>query len=231
MEPEALREYVSENRELEKQLTKRNQQYIFDLKKSLDAANLSEEEKTVALHEILPVLVQEQKGGRTARQLFGTVSERTEAILTKPEAATGESKPVLMWLDNTLLVLGIFALMTGVMGLFVQESTQVYGLITLLLMSMIGGWVFYLMYKYIYKYEQPGADKSQRPKIWKVMLILTGSFLVWISVIALSSLLPPVINIILDPVILVALGAASLGGRYYLKKRYNIVGSLSAPRR
>lgn len=231
MEPETLREYVSENRELEKQLTKRNQQYIFDLKKSLDAANLSEEEKAVALHEILPVLVQEQKGGRTARQLFGTVSERTEAILTKPEAATGESKPVLMWLDNTLLVLGIFALMTGVMGLFVQESTQVYGLITLLLMSMIGGWVFYLMYKYIYKYEQPGADKSQRPKIWKVMLILTGSFLVWISVIALSSLLPPVINIILDPVILVALGAASLGGRYYLKKRYNIVGSLSAPRR
>lgn len=231
MEPETLREYVSENRELEKRLTKRNQQYIFDLKKSLDAANLSEEEKAVALHEILPVLVQEQKGGRTARQLFGTVSERTEAILTKPEAATGESKPVLMWLDNTLLVLGIFALMTGVMGLFVQESTQVYGLITLLLMSMIGGWVFYLMYKYIYKYEQPGADKSQRPKIWKVMLILTGSFLVWISVIALSSLLPPVINIILDPVILVALGAASLGGRYYLKKRYNIVGSLSAPRR
>lgn len=231
MEPEALREYVSENRELEKRLTKKNQQYIFDLKKSLDAANLSEEEKAVALHEILPVLVQEQKGGRTARQLFGTVSERTEAILTKPEAATGESKPVLMWLDNTLLVLGIFALMTGVMGLFVQESTQVYGLITLLLMSMIGGWVFYLMYKYIYKYEQPGADKSQRPKIWKVMLILTGSFLVWISVIALSSLLPPVINIILDPVILVALGAASLGGRYYLKKRYNIVGSLSAPRR
>lgn len=231
MEPETLRECVSENRELEKRLTKRNQQYIFDLKKSLDAANLSEEEKAVALHEILPVLVQEQKGGRTARQLFGTVSERTEAILTKPEAATGESKPVLMWLDNTLLVLGIFALMTGVMGLFVQESTQVYGLITLLLMSMIGGWVFYLMYKYIYKYEQPGADKSQRPKIWKVMLILTGSFLVWISVIALSSLLPPVINIILDPVILVALGAASLGGRYYLKKRYNIVGSLSAPRR
>ena len=40
MEPETLREYVSENRELEKQLTKRNQQYIFDLKKSLDEANL-----------------------------------------------------------------------------------------------------------------------------------------------------------------------------------------------
>ena len=33
---------------------------------------------------MLPILVQEQKGGKTARQLFGTVSERTEAIITKP---------------------------------------------------------------------------------------------------------------------------------------------------
>ena len=30
------------------------------------------------------LLVAEQKGGRTARQLFGTVSERTEAIINKP---------------------------------------------------------------------------------------------------------------------------------------------------
>lgn len=64
MEPETLRNYVSENRELEQQLTKRNQQYIFDLKKSLEAANLSEEEKTIALHEMLPVLVKEQKAAK-----------------------------------------------------------------------------------------------------------------------------------------------------------------------
>ena len=84
MEPETLRSYVSENRELEKQLTKRNQQYIFDLKKSLEAANLSEEEKTVALHEMLPILVQEQKGGKTARQLFGTVSELSLIHISEP---------------------------------------------------------------------------------------------------------------------------------------------------
>lgn len=32
MEPEQLREMVKENNNLETQLTKRNQQYIFDLK-------------------------------------------------------------------------------------------------------------------------------------------------------------------------------------------------------
>ncbi|HPR81570.1 MAG TPA: DUF1129 family protein, partial [Enterococcus sp.] len=145
MEPETLRGYVSENRELEKQLTKRNQQYIFDLKKSLEAANLSEEEKAIALHELLPVLVKEQKGGRTARQLFGTVSERTEAILNKPEEVK-ETSPVMMWLDNTLLILGIFGIMMGVMGLFARDSAQVYGIITFISMAMVGGWVFYVMY-------------------------------------------------------------------------------------
>ena len=84
MEVETLREYVAQNRELETQLTKRNQQYIFDLKKALNAANLSEEELAVVLHEMLPVLVREQKSGVTARQLFGTVSERTDAIINKP---------------------------------------------------------------------------------------------------------------------------------------------------
>ncbi|MGX7197363.1 DUF1129 domain-containing protein [Enterococcus olivae] len=232
MEPETLREYVSENRELEKQLTKRNQQYIFDLKKSLNAANLSEEEKTKVLHEMLPVLVKEQKGGRTARQLFGTVSERTEAILSTPETPTESSSPLLMWLDNTLLILGIFGLIMGVMGIFVEDSTQVYGLITLIVMAMAGGWVFYLMYKYMYQYEHPGADKSKRPKMWKSILIMMGAFFVWVGSIALSSMLIPTsINVILDPVYLVIIGAAAVGVRFYLKKRYNIIGSLSAPRR
>ena len=53
MEPEQLREIVKENNSLETKLTKRNQQYIFDLKKSLEAANLSEEEKVKALHDVM----------------------------------------------------------------------------------------------------------------------------------------------------------------------------------
>ena len=230
MEPETLRGYVSENRELEKQLTKRNQQYIFDLKKSLEAANLSEEEKAIALHELLPVLVKEQKGGRTARQLFGTVSERTEAILNKPEEVK-ETSPVMMWLDNTLLILGIFGIMMGVMDLFARDSTQVYGIITFISMAMVGGWVFYVMYKYMYQYERPGADKSQRPKMWKIMLILIGSFFLWIATIAVTSILPSSINIVLNPIVLAVIGAVAIGLRYYLKKKYNIVGSLSVPRK
>ncbi len=229
MDPEIVRNYVAENRALEQELTKKNQQYIFDLKKSLAAANLSEEEKAVALHDMLPLLVQEQKTGRTARQLFGTVSERTEAILNKPEEVK-ETKPVFMWLDNALLILGVFGLMLGTMGLFFRNSVEVYGLITLFLMAGFGGWVFYLMYKYVYQYERPGADKSKRPKLWKILLILGGAFLAWVLIIGVSALIPPFINIILPPLRLVIVGGSALGIRYYLKKKYNIVGSLALPR-
>ncbi|HIZ54225.1 DUF1129 domain-containing protein [Enterococcus eurekensis] len=229
METETIRDYVSENRELEKQLTNKNQQYIFDLKKSLDAANLSEEEKAIALHDILPVLVQEQKSGKTARQLFGTVSERTEAILNKPEEKK-ETTPFFMWLDNALLILAVFGLMLGTMGLLMKDAVQVYGVITLFLMAAIGGWVFYLMYKYVYRFEKPGADKSERLKMWKIILILAGAFLAWITLIGFSALIPPVINVILPPVGLLLIGAAAFGVRYYLKKKYNIVGSLALPK-
>ena len=178
---------------------------------------------------MLPLLVQEQKTGRTARQLFGTVSERTEAILNKPEEVK-ETKPVFMWLDNALLILGVFGLMLGTMGLFFRNSVEVYGLITLFLMAGFGGWVFYLMYKYVYQYERPGADKSKRPKLWKILLILGGAFLAWVLIIGVSALIPPFINIILPPLRLVIVGGSALGIRYYLKKKYNIVGSLALPR-
>ncbi|MFV0558886.1 MAG: DUF1129 domain-containing protein [Enterococcus sp.] len=230
MEPETLRNYVAENRELEEKLTKRNQQYIYDLKKSLDAANLSEEEKTTVLHDMLPILVTEQKGGKTARQLFGTVSERTEAILTKP-AEVKASQPVLMWLDNSLLLLGLLAIMVGFMGLIAQGQAQMYGLTTLILGSAYGGWVFYLMYKLIYQYEQPGADQSQRPKIWKSLLLLVPAFFGWILVLGVTSAFPANINPVFNPLVVVLIGAAAIALRMYLKKKYNIIGSLSAPRR
>ncbi|HHA5769791.1 TPA: DUF1129 domain-containing protein [Enterococcus faecium] len=231
MEPEQLRAIVKENNSLETKLTKRSQQYIFDLKKSLEAANLSEEEKVKALHDILPTLVAEQKGGRTARQLFGTVSERTEAIINKPAEVKNSSTPLLMWLDNTLLLLGLLSIMIAITGLFSRGTTPAYGFSTLVLGSAIGGWVFYMMYKYIYQYEYPGADRSKKPGMGKTLLILGGTTLLWVVLFSATTLLPPVINPVLDPVVVIIIGATALAIRYYLKKKYGIIGSLSVPRR
>lgn len=55
MEPEKLQTLQAENNQLEAKLTKRNEQYIFDLKKALKAANLTDEQTIVALNEMLPI--------------------------------------------------------------------------------------------------------------------------------------------------------------------------------
>jgi uncharacterized membrane-anchored protein len=226
MEAETLREIVSKNRELEQKLTKRNEQYIFDLKKSLVAANLSEEAQTLALHEILPQLVDGQKSGITARQLFGTVSERTEAILNKPEELP-ESTPFLMWLDNALLLFGVMSIMFSIMMLWSKGKTQPMGILTLVLASMFGGYVFYLMYKYVYQYDRPGMDKSKRPGWLKTGLILVASMFLWIVVFAGTSMLPTVINPVFDPIIVIILGGVAIGVRHLLKKKYNMRSSLA----
>ncbi|MBO0473795.1 DUF1129 domain-containing protein [Enterococcus ureasiticus] len=225
MESETLRDIVSENRELEQKLTKRNEQYIFDLKKSLVAANLSEEAQTLALHEILPHLVEGQKSGKTARQLFGTVAERTESILNKPEELP-ESTPTLMWLDNTLLLFGVMSIMFSITMMWSKGKSQPLGLVTLILASMVGGYVFYLMFKYVWQYDRPGVDKAKRPSWIRIGLILVSAMFLWIVVFAGSAMLPPVVNPILDPIIVIIIGGIALGVRYLLKKKYNMRSSL-----
>ncbi len=229
MEPEVLRSYVSENRELETQLTKRNEQYIFDLKKSMVAANLSEEEQAKTLHEMLPVLVREQKTGKTARQLFGTVSEKMDRLLEEPPVEETKS-PWWMWLDNTLLIFGLFGVVTGLMSLLTKSESRTFGFVTLLVTSAVGGWVFYLSYKYIYQYEQPGADRSQRPKMWKTILILMAAFFVWFALLSVTQLLPAPYNFTLPSIVTIALGAVALAGRFYLKKKFNIASSMATQR-
>ena len=134
-----------------------------------------------------------------------------------------------MWADNVMFIFGLFAVMLGLMRLFTKDTgQQTYGLLTLIIASLFGGYAFYLMYKYIYQYERPGADKSKRPKLWKTMLILVPVFFLWILVFTVSAMLP--FNIVLDPFIQLVLGAAVFALRWYLKKKYNIEGSLTIPK-
>lgn len=226
MDAETLRDIVSENRELEKKLTKRNQQYIFDLRKSLSAANFSEEVQTLALHEMLPELVEGQKSGKTARQLFGTVSERIEVILNKPEGQP-ETTPFLMWVDNTLLLFGMITIMFSLTSMWSKGNEQSLGLLTLILGAMSGGYVFYLMYKFIFQYDRPGVDRSKRPGWIKTSLAMLLAMFLWLLVFSGSALLPAVINPVLDPIITIVLGGLALGVRYLLKKKYNMRGSLT----
>ena len=63
---------------------------------------------------MLPEIVEKQKAGVTARQLFGTVTERVQSIVAGPTKDPDAKSPD--WqiaVDGGLLVGGLFALVTG----------------------------------------------------------------------------------------------------------------------
>lgn len=126
-----------------------------------------------------------------------------------------------------MLLMGALALMMSVTSLLFKTKTQQIGLVTLLIGSAVGGYALYLMYKYVYQYDRPGADKSQRPGFLKSGAIMVGAMFLWIVTFAGSALLPAVINPVLDPVIMIVIGAAVLAARYFLKKKYNMQSSLA----
>lgn len=213
---------MAKNRELEAQLTKKNQQYIFDLKKALELTGLPEEKKVLALNEMLPVLVEGQKTGQTARQLFGTVTERTDAIINEPEPAR-ELTFKGMWLDNFSLLLGLLITITGVMPLL--NNTKVLpgqgGLLTLLVGAASGAVAFYLVYKFTNV-----TGETKKTATIKSMLIMAGIILSWMLIFSTATILiPNSINPVMDPVMYIIVGAAILLARYLVRKKLNIKSS------
>lgn len=227
MDEQLLRTKVSENRALEKQLTKRNEQYVFDLKKMLVAANFSEGDMAIELNKILPELVDGQKTGRTARQLFGTVAERGSIIINKPKAVK-ESTTAMMWLDNSLLLFVFLAFMAGFIPMISKTTvdSQNQGILTVIIAAITGGYAFSLIYKLVYRFDRPGVDQTGRPGGIKSTLIMVGILLVWMVTFMLAGLIPRQFNFVLNENIYLGLAAVAFLIRYYLKKKYHIKGSI-----
>lgn len=215
--------------QLSKELTNKNTEYIFSLKRRLRELGQTDEQIAVVLTEILPVIVDNQKRGYTARKLYGTVSEYTAGLndikVANAKAATAENTtPWLMWLDNTLLLLGVLAIVNGLMNLLSKPSQNAnQGIITLILMASAGGLVFYLMYHYFYRSE---AKKEGIGDWIKTIVIIAAAILGWVLLLSLSALLPTSLNPVLPPVAILIVGGLGLLLRWYLKRKYNIANAM-----
>ncbi|RHH68425.1 DUF1129 domain-containing protein [Vagococcus sp. AM17-17] len=224
---EELQQKVAENRELEKQLTKKNDQFIFDLKKILDeeGVEVDERQKIETFNTMLKELVEGQKTGLTAKHLYGTPTEAVVFITTKP-AAPLKTNFGSMWLDNSLLLFTFLSVMTGILTMVSKSPQPTQGILSITIGAMSGGLSFYLIYRYIYIYDMPGADRSKRPGVWKTGGIMALCFIPWLMIFSLSAFIPHAINPSLDPVLTLILGVVAFGIRYLLKKKYNIQGSM-----
>jgi len=211
--------------ELLPQLTKRNEDYIFQLRKAMKAASYSETDENKALGELLPKLIDAQKRGQTARQLFGTVTEYLSTLNTEPVVVKND-QPLFMWLDNSLLMLGLLSTMTVIMSFLAKnKEAKGNGVVTLLVMALIGGLVFLTMYHLFYKYEKSGADLSKKPRWWVSTLILLGAMLAWFVLMSVTMLLPISLNPILPKEIMMPLAVISLVGWYTFHKKFNVESS------
>ncbi|GAX47159.1 DUF1129 family protein [Pseudolactococcus reticulitermitis] len=212
-------------------LTAKNSEYIHVVTRKLVKIGKSDDEIKAILSDILPKIVEAQDQRVLAKDILGTPSEFTAqyapAVAGGKSGKTGTSQndnetPVLMWLDSSLLMLGILALMNGLMAVF-SKNAKTYGLITLVTMSLAAGFVMYLMFRLIYKPQSEGKKTASL----KTFGTLTLGFLGWITIFSLTMLLPKEINFSPVGYVTAAIGALALGSRYLLKRKYHIKSTLA----
>lgn len=226
VEHEELVNVKAENEALQAKLTKRNEQYMMGLDKALTAANLSEERKTEIYSEMLPHLVEGQKTGQTARQIYGTVTEQTSALLDGPRKATapvGQSKDWMIALDGGLMMVALLSLITGVSSLWgkAQQGAEM-GIITLLINFLAGGIVILLISK-----NAPNRYVKEKKKggFFRYILIIGVAMLAWMFLMTASmAFLPASINMSLPPIGYLIVAAAAFGAKLYFKRKWNIQG-------
>lgn len=210
------------------QLTKKNQEFIHIATKQLIKDGKSDDEIKAILEDVLPRIIDAQKTGETARHLLGAptawAARFSQPETSQPANVEKNTNPYLMWLDMTLLLIGVISLLNAATILFSTQAPPTK-LVSLLVLAMLGGVAMYLNYHFIYRHM--GSDRSQRPPVLKSLLILVASMALWITISSATALLPDSINITLPLPVLLVLAAIGFGGRYYLKRKYNIQNAMA----
>lgn len=215
-------------------LTKKNQEFIHIATHQLMTDGKSDEEIKTILEEALPSILDNQKKGIPARTFLGAPTVWAGQFTKKINASSDTSQtpkntnPWLMWLDTSLVFLGIIALLNGVMSLFGSNSSTITGFTTVVIMSFTGGAAIYAMYHFIYRHL--AKPKDQRPRLWVNYILVAITIMVWISLVSLAAYLPNSINPQLPDFALIIIGGGALLGKFYLQKKYNILSALSPQR-
>lgn len=212
-------------------LTKKNQEFIHIATNQFIRDGKSDEEIKTILEEALPIIIENQKKGVTARSLLGAptvwATSFTENSEQKTEQVVKNDNPWLMWLDTSLLFIGIVAILNAIMGLFNSRTTG-SGLLSLLALGFGGGAAMYATYHFVYRYA--GKPKSERPGWGKTILVLALAMLGWVILYFATAFVPAVANPELPAIAMLLIGGLALFGRYLLQKKYNILSAMTPQR-
>ena len=214
-----------ENSVLFQKLTKKNEQYMLSLNKTLIEKNMSEPKKEDSFNEMLKKLVERQKTGETARQLYGTVTECANQLIDQPEKVqTGPSENWKIALDGGLMIGGLFSLITGLSGLFsnVEETASALGIITTLLNFIVGGLVILWISK-----NMPDRKNPKKGGMFRYILVSTIGMLSLMVVMTGSMMvIPSAVNVPINAIGNILVCVLAFVAKYFAKRKLNIRGGL-----
>lgn len=172
-EAEAVEEVVDVDALLGK-LSKKNDEYVFKLRRILTDHQWSEQRQKTLLADLLPEILSAQHQGKPATQLYGPVTEKANSLIHQPK----KRKKVPFWLnglDLGLFFTSMFGLVYGITAFFNRNKslkTTGNGLASLLIMALIAGFAF------AYYNDWSTQKKDERRKTWQVMVLMVMVILV-----------------------------------------------------
>ncbi|MFC6463599.1 DUF1129 domain-containing protein [Marinilactibacillus sp. GCM10026970] len=227
-QPEKIAELAAkqeENAKMREQLTNKNSEYMLKLNRSLDERGVSEERKTLIFNDMLKNIVEQQDHHLTARKIYGTVTDQANYLTENPTSSEQKevvrSEPWKLYIDGGLLLGGMFAILSGISGMFGRGDNQAVGmqLMVLILNFVLGGFAFMIITKYA---PVPGEKGGFIKYILATVLAMMG-FVLFIS---LGALIPEAINPVIPSPITLVIGVVAIAAKWYLKRRLNIQGTM-----
>lgn len=213
-------DYPKENLALYQELTKRNQQYMYDFDKALQAANVSTAKRHEIKYDMMITLVKAQKKGLTARQLYGTVAQQVATVLNGPQEDLSKPSPDWqLFIDGGLMLGSAFMILSGL------TAQNRLGILSLLLNFLFAGMAMLVVTKASPKYIGTTNVRNKKFLTRYIGATILG-MLIWMVGIMVLPLVPEAINPVLDGMIYIIIGLGALVLRFYLKRLWNIRGTM-----
>lgn len=211
-------------------LTKRNSNFLHQLNKILDQRGFSGEKRNQKIEETVQKMLDGQKKGLSAKNLFNTPTEYAEELINGPKNVDNiESAGFWPTMgDTALMFVAIFTLMYGVLGFFAKgkgSQNGQMGIIGIIIIALVFG----VGWAWIVPLINP-TDKKKKPKLWKTLGYFALLLIVVFAILSGVTLIPKPLNPILPPIWYLIIAGFSFVGDIWLRKNYKITnGIFSAP--
>ncbi|UQS87096.1 DUF1129 domain-containing protein [Nicoliella spurrieriana] len=212
-------------------LTKRNAEYMFRFKQQLDQLNMLAEKKREVVDSMVNELVQNQKSGATARNLYGTVEQRIDFIKNPPrekEAMFDNYWPNAIY--NFFIFLAIFFVAYGASVMFSKDITaqqaKSAGVAVILITSLATG---ALMPIFTRMFDPAVKHQSKWYVRLALMLLLAAAWII-VSFGAIV-VVPTAINPVLPGIADIIIAVISFGITLWMRRKFKITTGLFVSRR